>query len=59
MVVLNNYDTTREAFLKRGEEFGDIDLSGVAFTNFQDGKMSLSFHIRLIWDRDLSGMIWL
>ena len=57
MVILNSYDITREAFLKRGEEFGDMDLSGVAFTNFQDGKASLSFHIRLIWD--LSGMIWL
>ena len=44
MIMLNNYDIAKEAFLKRGEEFGDIDLSGANFSDFQDGETKLSFH---------------
>ena len=44
MVILNNYEIAREAFLKRGDEFGDVDSTGFIFTDFKDGKRNLSSH---------------
>ena len=37
MVILNDYDTIKEAFLKRGDEFAEVELTGENFIDFKDG----------------------